>query len=197
MMQKVPSLVRLFAGTLLLVVGAGAQAADRYAFDKVHTQILFFVDHLGFSKSQGEFHDYDGGFTFDPADWAKSTVEVRIRTASLDMDDAKWDEHLRSKDFFDVERFPEMTFRGLSVEQTGEHTGVVRGELTLLGVTRPVTLDVRFNKAGVHPKSKEYVAGFSAHTTIKRSEFGMTYGLPMVGDDVEVRLEVEGLRQPS
>jgi len=189
---------RFYLGLTLLLVGlsgTAAGAADRYAFDKAHTQILLFVDHLGFSKSQGEFHDYDGSFTFDPADWSKSSVEVVIRTASVDMDDYEWDKHLRSKDFFDVAQHPTMSFRSTRVEQTGENQGKVYGKLTLLGVSRPVVLDVTFNKAGVHPMSKQYVAGFSARTVIRRSDFGMKYGLPMVGDEVDVRLEVEGLRE--
>ena len=172
-----------------------AYSADQYAFDKVHTQVLFFVDHLGFSRSVGEFHDYEGGFVFDPEDWAVGSVDVSIRTASIDMDDAEWDKHLRSPDFFHVERFPDMRFKSTRVEAVGAKDAKVHGELTLLGVTRPVTLEVRFNKAGVHPKSKQYVAGFSARTLIKRSEFGMSYAVPMVGDDVEVVLEVEGIRQ--
>ena len=181
-----------------LVLGVSTSAvagADRYTFDKTHTQILFFVDHLGFSRSQGEFHDYDGGFVFDPDDWSKSSVQVSIRTASIDMDDYAWDKHLRSKDFFNVSEYPTMTFRGTRLEQTGERTGQLHGELTLLGVTRPVTLQVTFNKAGVHPLNKMYVAGFSAVAVIRRSDFGMSYALPMVGDEVDLRLEVEGLRQ--
>jgi len=170
-------------------------AADQYGFDKVHTQILFFVDHLGFSRSVGEFHDYEGGFVFDPEDWAAGSVEVTIRTASIDLDDPEWETHLRSKDFFRVDEFPEMRFRSTSVEAVGERQARVHGDLTLLGVTRPVTLDVHFNKAGIHPKSKKYVAGFSARALVKRSEFGMDYAVPMVGDEVEVVLEVEGIRQ--
>ena len=181
----------LFAGLLALP----AAAADRYVFDKAHTQILFFVDHLGFSRSQGEFLDYDGEFRFDPADWSAGSVQLTIRTHSIDMDDYEWNQHLRGQDFFRVNEYPEMSFKSLSVESSGENQGRIHGELTLLGVTRPVTLEVRFNKAGVHPFNKQYVAGFSASTRIKRSEFGMNYGLPMVGDEVEVMLEVEGFRQ--
>ena len=168
---------------------------EHYAFDKRHTQILFFVDHLGFSKSQGEFHDYDGGFVFDPEDWTRSSVDVAIRTHSIDMDLHAWDKHMRDKDFFNVSEFPTMRFRSTRVEKTGERSGLIHGELTLLGVTKPVTLSVTFNKAGVNPISKHYVAGFSAHSVIKRSEFGMKYGLPAVGDEVDIRLEVEGLRR--
>lgn len=187
----------LAAACLLSVLGAGPASAalERYTFDPVHTQVLFFVSHLGFSNSAGKFLAFDGGFSFDPDSWASSSVDVGIRTASINMDDQKWEKHLRSEDFFNVQKYPVMGFKSTKVEQTGERQALIHGDLTLLGVTRPVTLEATFNKAGVHPKSKQYVAGFSARTVVKRSEFGMNYGVPMLGDDVEVRLEVEGIRQ--
>jgi polyisoprenoid-binding protein YceI len=132
---------------------------------------------------------------FDPADWASAAVEVTIPTATVDLDDEKWNEHMRSRDFFHVASYPEMRFRSARVLQTGERAGRVYGDLTLLGVTRPVVIDVTFNKAGVHPKTGAYVAGFSGRTTLRRSEYGMSYGLPFIGDEVEVRLEVEGIRE--
>jgi polyisoprenoid-binding protein YceI len=179
-------------GGLGLLAGS-AQAAD-YVFDKAHTQILFFVDHLGFSKSQGEFHDYDGGFRFDPEQWADAEAQISIRTASIDMDDYAWDKHMKSEDFFNVNTYPTMDFQSTKVAKTGESTYRLQGDLTLIGVTKPVSLDVVFNKAGVHPLNKRHVAGFTATGTIKRSDFGMDYALPMVGDEVELRLEVEGYR---
>lgn len=179
-----------------LNASAAAQAADTYAIDPVHPQVLFFVDHLGFSKSEGDFLKFDGSYRFDPADWGGASVNVTIDTASLSMNDEAWDKHLKSPDFFNVEKYPQMTFRSTKVEKTGDNTGRIHGELTLLGVTRPVTLDVRFNKAAEFPMNKKFKTGFSATTTIKRSEWEMTYGLPFgIGDDVEIRLEVEGFRQ--
>jgi len=182
---------------LFLIFGAAkkADAADRYYFDKVHTQILFFVDHLGFSKSQGEFLDYEGYFEFDPAKPQASKVQVTIKTASLDMDDTVWETKLLGSEFFKAKKFPNMVFTSTSIEVTGENTGKLKGNLTLLGKTNPVELDVIFNKAGIHPISKNYVAGFSATAQIKRSDFGMMYALPIVGDEVELRLEIEGIRQ--
>ena len=180
------------AAWLLIATG---HAADRYVIERPHTQILFFADHLGYSQSQGEFHDFAGHFVFDEKDWSTAAVEVEIRTHSIDMDDHAWDKHLRNADFFDVIEFPVMRFVSTSVEPTGEKTAQVHGALTLLGQTKPVTLEVRFNRAGVHPKSGKYIAGFSATTTIRRSDFGMTYGLPHLGDSVAVRLEVEGIRE--
>lgn len=166
-----------------------------YEFDKAHTQILFFVNHLGFSTSQGEFHDYDGSFEFNRSEPEKSKVEVMIKTNSIDMDDEKWDDHMKNKDFFHVKKFPNMTFKSTSIEKTGDKTGKLTGDLTILETTKPVTLDVVFNKAGKHPFNQKYVAGFSAKTKIKRSDFRMNYGLPMIGDEVNIMIEVEGLRQ--
>ncbi|HEX2753257.1 MAG TPA: YceI family protein, partial [Alphaproteobacteria bacterium] len=118
-----------------------------------------------------------------------------IDTNSLTMDDDAWEKHLKNEDFFNVEKFPAMTFKSTKVEKTGDNTGRVTGDLTLLGVTKPVTLDVIFNKGGIHPYSKKYVAGFSATGKLNRSEFGMTYGLPGVGDEVNISIEVEGIRE--
>lgn len=175
--------------------GHGHKGVEQYSFDTAHTQILFFVDHLGFSKSQGEFHEYSGGFVFDRDHPEKSSIDVTINTASIDMDHEKWDAHMKNADFFSVKQFPTMTFKSTSIKVTGEKTAEITGDFTLLAVTKPVTLNVVYNKSDIHPFSGKYVSGFSATTTIKRSEFGMLYGLPAVGDDVEVRIEVEGVRQ--
>ncbi len=188
----------LFTLVIAVISTGGAYAAkEKYTFDKAHTQILFFVDHLGFSMSQGEFHDYDGHFVFDRENPENSSVEVNIKTASIDMDHEKWNAHMKNEDFFHVEKFPEMTFKSTSIEQIDDNKGKITGDLTILGVTKPVTLDVTYNKSGTHPFSGDFVSGFSATTTIDRKEYGMTYGLPNIGQMVEVRLEVEGVRQET
>ena len=168
---------------------------EKYSFDKAHTQILFFVNHLGFSNSQGEFYDYDGYFMFDRGAPENSKIDITIKTASIDMDDDKWNAHMRNEDFFNVETYPDMTFKSTNIEVTGENTANITGDLTIIGVTKPVTLSVTHNKSGKHPFNGKFVAGLSASAMIKRSEFGMNYGLPMVGDDITLRLEVEGIRQ--
>ena len=98
---------------------------------------------------------------------------------------------MRSADFFDVEQFPAMTFKSTKLEKTGETTGKLHGDLTILGTTKPITLDLTLNQAGIHPMSEEPHVGFSATGSIKRSEFGMIYGVPAVGDDVHIIIEVE------
>ncbi|ORE85827.1 hypothetical protein ATO7_11058 [Oceanococcus atlanticus] len=180
------------AALLAVAVAAPAQAADKYKFDTVHSQVIFFVSHLGFSMSEGEFLDFDGGFSFDQKNWGNSSVDVTIKTASISLDDKKWDDHMKNEDFFNVEKYPTMTFKSTKVESKDGKTGTITGDLTLLGVTKPVTLDVTFNKAGAHPfNPKKQLIGFSATGTLKRSEFGMKYALPAVGDEVEIRIEVE------
>ncbi len=168
--------------------------SNYYIFDKDHTQILFFVDHLGFSKSQGEFHEYDGYFVFDQEKPKNSKVEVTIKTSSIDMDSDKWNEHMKSSDFLNVEAFPDMTFKSTNIKITGKKTADIIGDLTILGVTKPVTLKTIYNKSDKHPFSGKYVSGFSAKAKIKRSDFGMVYGLPAVGDEINIMIEVEGIR---
>ena len=185
------------AMALILALPTNANAAEKYTFDKTHTQIIFFVNHLGFSFSEGEFLDFDGYFTFDRENPENSLIDVRIDTASIDMDDEKWDDHMKNADFFNVEKYPEMTFKSNKVEVTGENTANITGDLTILDVTKPVTLAVTHNKSGKSPFGDEYKAGFSATTNIKRSEWGMSYGLPNVGDDVEIRIEVEAIREEA
>jgi polyisoprenoid-binding protein YceI len=102
---------------------------------------------------------------------------------------------MKNQDFFDVENHPVMTFKSTSIEVFSEDSANITGDFNLLGVTKPVVLTTTFNKAGRHPFNQKFVAGFSAKTKIKRSDFGMTYGLPMIGDEVEIMIEVEGVRQ--
>ena len=105
----------------------------------------------------------------------------------------KWSAHLKNEDFLDVEKFPEIRFASDSVELTGENTAKVNGILSMHGVDKPVTLDVQHNKSAVHPFSGQYIAGFSAEAEIKRSDFGMTYGLPLLAD-VKIKISIEGIR---
>lgn len=188
------------AAAVMLFAPAAARAElKEYTLDKPHTQILFFVDHMGVSKSSGEFLDYSGKFTFDPENVKNpdAKVDVTIKTDSLDLGDAKWDEHTKSKDLLNVAQFPEMKFASTGVEFTGDKTAKLTGDLTLMGVTKPVTLAVTYNACGVHAMSKAPICGFSATGSFKRSEFGLTYGIPMVGDDVELRIEVEAAQQAA
>lgn len=180
----------------LVLFAANAQAApEKFVLDKPHTQILFEVNHLGFVQSIGKFTNYEGVIQFDEKDPKNSSVEATIQTASLDLNDEKWNEHMKSPDFFDVQKYPTMTFKSTGIQVTGEHTANITGDLTLHGVTKPVVLAAVHNATGKHPMMDRTEAGFSATTTIKRSDFGMGYGTPMVGDEVKIRLEVEAYKE--
>lgn len=179
--------------SLFLLVATPALAADRYEFDKSHTNILFFVSHVGFSQMVGVFTDYDGHFTFDPRKPEDSTIDVTIKPSGIRTSSTALDEHLQKADFFNTEKFPDIKFVSTGIQVTGEKTGIVTGNATLLGITKPVALKVTYNKGDYHPISKDFVAGFSAEAIIKRSDFGMTTGIPMVGDEVKIVIETEGV----
>ena len=169
----------LLAGAALAALAAiplagAAEAADTYKLDPEHTNIVFATDHLGFAKLIGQFQEFDGSFTFDGSSVEGATVEVVVKTASVDTDHEARDKHLASPDFFNAQEFPEMTFKSTGVESSGDKTAKLTGELTLLGVTKPITLDVTFNKADANPMDPNvFIAGFSASGTLKRSDFGM------------------------
>lgn len=181
---------------VLFSLPAHAQV-EHYTLDKPHTQIVFTVNHLGFSHSMGKFTDYSGDFTFDRTQPENSKVAVTIKATSLDLSDEKWNEHMKGPDFFNVEKFPEITFKSTGIKKLSDTTADITGDLTMLGVTKPVTLHTTHNKSDKFPFGEKYVSGFSARGTLKRSDFGMTYGLPAVGDDVELTIEVEGVRDEA
>lgn len=176
-----------------------ANAADKFLLDPAHASVLFGVSHLGFSKTFGRFNTVEGAFTLDADAPEKSSVAVTIDAASLDTNHEKRDEHLRGKDFFDVAQFPALTYKSTSVKLTGEKTATVTGDLTMHGVTKSVPLDVTLVNVGpnpMDPAKTKIVAGFSARGTLKRSEFGMGYAAPVLGDDVEIIIEVDAIKQP-
>ena len=190
------------SGALMAAValgaGTAAQAAGTYTFDKGHTKILFFWNHLGMSNQSARFDDFDGTVVFDPEKPETSKVDVTIKTASVDTDVPAFDDHLRSGDFFNAEKHPEITFVSTTVRKTGTDTGQVDGDLTINGVTKPVTLDVTFNFMGEHPlsafnenyKGAQYAA-FSARTRVLRSDFKVDRYAPMVSNTVEIMIETE------
>lgn len=185
----------LTASAALAPVRAAAADATAWRFDPVHTQITFFVDHLGFAHAAGRVRVASGGFRFDPDDWSNAAVDVTIDLASLDMGEAKWSETVRSGQFLDVARWPTARFVAHALDTSGQPKGqaILRGELTLRGQTRPVELAVTFNRIGRDPYAFKRKAGFSARTTLQRSAFGMKRYAEVVGETIEVRIEVEGI----
>ncbi|MCW2246916.1 polyisoprenoid-binding protein YceI [Azospirillum fermentarium] len=193
-MKKTLFAAALFATAALGLAPASA-APVAYKVDPAHTSVVFIINHVGFANLIGRFNAVAGDLTLDQDALDKSAVSVTIDTGSVDTNHAKRDEHLKSPDFFNTKEFPTLTFKSTSVEKTGATTGKLHGDLTLLGVTKPVVLDVTFNKAGVSPASKLETAGFSARGTIKRSDFGMKYGVPAIGDDVTLLIESETVKK--
>jgi polyisoprenoid-binding protein YceI len=188
-------------GFSIAVIVAGAAAAEpaHYELDPAHTTIAFLVEHAGYAKTLGQFELVAGSFTFDDATGALSDVRVVVETASVDTHHEARDRHLKSGDFLDSERQPEMTFTAASARRTGDNMFVVNGELTLIGKRRPLTLEATVNKAAPYPfGDRADVMGVSARAMLKRSEFGMTYGVAedLVGDDVEILIEFEARRAP-
>lgn len=183
------------AAAIAVLFPAAASAADTYSLDPAHTQTVFQVNHLGYSTLTGNFHDLKGTLVLDEARPEASRVSVTIGTASVDTGFAARDRHLRSDAFFNVAKFPTMTFRSTNVRKTGEKTADVGGELTLLGVTRPVVMAVTFNrKAPDQLRNNATAIGFTGSTTIKRSDFGMKSFVPYIGDDVTVTVNFEGTK---
>jgi polyisoprenoid-binding protein YceI len=162
-----------------------------FVLDKSHAKIVFSTTHFGFSTYYGFFDDFDAKLDFDPRAPAKSALAVTINMKGVVTTNPKLDANLKSDDFFDVAKFPTATFTSTKIELTGNASGKVTGDLSLHGVTKPVTLDVTFNGGGNNPLKKAYVLGFDARGTVKRSDFGIKSYVPMVGDDVTLLISCE------
>ncbi|AUW58350.1 hypothetical protein C1T17_09785 [Sphingobium sp. SCG-1] len=163
--------------------------AGNYTVESSHTQILFAYDHMGFSNNMGLISAPTGTLALDPKNPAAAKVSITVPIANLKTGIPKLDEHLMKPDFFDSAKFPTATFVSTSVKVEGT-TADISGNLTIKGITKPVVLDATFYGAGkgvLQMGGKENV-GFNATTMIKRSDFGMGYGVPMVGDEIELKI---------
>ncbi len=160
--------------------------AGAYKVDPNHTQVLFGVSHLGFTTYYGEFRDTSGTLTLDPAKPADSKLDVTIQVDSVSVQSPKLEGELKSDAWLDAGKFPEATFKSTKVTKTGAATATVTGDLTLHGVTKPLTLSVTYVNAGPNPLSKVYTAGFEAKGKIKRSDFGVKTYVPVIGDEVDL-----------
>ena len=187
------SLLAAALGTLVLA--GNAMAAD-YAIDKQgqHAFINFKISHLGYSWLYGTFKDFDGKFSFDAAKPEESKVSVEINTASIDSNHAERDKHLRSGDFLNVDKHPKATFVSTAVKSTGEGKADITGDLTLNGVTKPVTIAATFIGEGKDPWGG-YRAGFEGTTTLKLTDFDIKTNLGPASETVDLILSVEGIRQ--
>ena len=188
-------------GVLAIALPFAAIAApENYTIDPNHTYSHFEVEHLGVSHQRGRFDRTSGKFTLDHA--AKSgSIELNIETASVSTGDnvkgnrpRTLDDHLRTADFFNVAEFPRMTFKSTGVKFAGDNPAEITGNLTIIGVTKPVTLKVERWVCKDNPMSKKPMCGGNASASLKRTDFGMKYGVPAIGDEVRLWISVEGYK---
>ena len=194
-------LSRLAAAACGLMLAAGTAKADTeaYKIDPAHSQVGFTIRHF-FSKVPGRFKTYDGVIMLDPKDLSKTSVEVTIDTTSIDTGNGDRDSHLQSPDFFDAAKFPKITFKSTSVTAQGDKKATLKGDLTIHGVTKPVSLDAEVLGFSADPWGN-YRGGFEAKTKINRQDFGVAWnkvlegGGSVLGDDVEITIDIEGVRE--
>ncbi|MEM9399217.1 MAG: YceI family protein [Verrucomicrobiota bacterium] len=173
---------------------AVVQAAEIYEIDQSHSTVSFEIRHLGISKVSGRFTDYEGAISFDEKAPEKSTVEFTIKATSIDTDNTDRDEHLRNEDFFNIEKYPDITFKKTALKKTAENTWEVTGDLKLLDVTKPITVEME-TFGPIKGSQGETRRGAETTFKIKRSDYGMKYGIGPVGDQVKITLAISAIKK--
>ncbi len=183
---------------ILVVAAAGPVGAAEYQIDASHSTIGFQVRHMAISKTNGNFDDYSGTFSFEAGKPDSWSCEAVIQAKSINTNNEKRDDHLRSDEFFDVANFPTLTFKSTAVEMENDSEGILKGNLTIHGVTKPVEMNLEVLGTVTDPWGNER-AGFSAAVKINRKDYGLEYhsvmeaGGLVVGDEVKITLEIEGI----
>ncbi len=189
------SLRLAIAAVLSLAVPSALAASADYELDPVHTRVMVAVEHAGFSRAIGTVSGSSGQLRFDPDDWTTARLEVSVPLQRLDLGDDKWNRAALAGNLLDAAKFPAATFISTRIEPVSPQRASVYGTLTLHGVAREVKLDVVLNALKRHPLPPfRRTAGFSATTVISRADFGIDAWKSVIGDDVEIRLEVEATR---
>lgn len=183
----------LLAAALTFATQAVIAKPVEYKIDPGHTQVYATYSHLGLSNITIRFNTVEGTFIYDAEKPENSKVDVSVPISSLDTGIERFDKHMWSGDLFDAEKFPAATFKSESVKAKGKGKFVMTGVLTIKGVSKTVTFDVVLNGKGEHPRLKTPAVGFDATTKIKRSEFNLGYGVPNVGDEVQLRITMEAV----
>ena len=201
MLKRIGAASRLAAVAMAIAAGGAAPALaefKRFDIDPAHFSVGFMGHHLGYSETIGLFLEASGHFEYDEGAPAARNVEITVQAASVFTNHAGRDRHLKSDEFLHAEQHPEITFVSTAVEQTGENAGIVRGDLTIIGVTLPASFEVTLNKAADYPfgSGSPYVIGISARGVVDRGEYGMTYGIDngWVDDTIQVMVEFEAVR---
>lgn len=183
------------AATLLLLASLPAAAAD-YRYDTVHSQVLFSISHNGYSRPFGRLHIARGWLHFDPADWRTAATELDIDLAGVDMGDADWNAAVCKPALLDCAGHRYAHFASTSVERRDAQHGVLHGQLTLRGISQPLSLPFTFNRAATTLYGLHQVAGFSATATLDREAFGIRANPGSIGQQVSVWLELEAIEDP-
>lgn len=178
-----------------MFLGSQAFAADTYQVDSVHSFVNFRIQHLQVSYTYGRFNEPKGTLTIDEADASKSTLEFSVDVEKVDTGNAGRDAHLKKSDFFSAAEFPTITFKSTAVKKVDDKTWEVTGDLSLHGVTKPLTIKVTRTGTGPGMKPGETRTGLETVFTIKRSDFGMNYMVPKIGDEVTLAVGIEGIKQ--
>jgi len=184
----------IFVLGLLIIFSSVAYSAETYKLDPVHTSIIFRVKHLGTAFAYGRINGPSGSFVFDESAPSKSTIEIQAEAKNVDTAVEKRDNHLRSPDFFNAGEHPLVSFKSKSVKKLSENTYEVSGDFTLLGKTRPITVEVQATGGGKDPWGN-FRRGFETSFSIKRSDYGMGFMIGGVSDEVNLTVSVEGIRQ--
>ena len=186
------SLITAF--TALVLISSGLASASDYSIDTAHSSIKLKISHLGYSWLYGRFNTFNGGFSYDENNPAASKASVEIDTASVDTSHAERDKHLRSDDFLDVAKYPKANFVSTGFQDQGDGKGLLKGDLTLHGFTQPISIEVMHIGGGDDPWGK-YRNGFSGTTKLTLSDFGITKNLGPASEQVELILDIEGIRK--
>lgn len=166
-------------------------ATETYQIEKTHADLLFSIDHAGFTRKHGSFRDFDATLQYDPAKPENSKVEVTVQTDSLDTALPARDKDVKGENFLDTAKYPQMRFVSTKVTAAANQELRIEGNLTLHGVTKPITLLARLNKSAPNPFDQRPTLGFSATGSLKRSDFGMAAFIPVVGDVVKIQIDAE------
>lgn len=181
----------------LFVLTAFTTTSDTWKNDKPHSQLAFTITHLGISDVSGTFNDFDVNVTSSKKDFSDASFELTAKTASIDTRVEQRNNHLKSADFFDVAKYPELTFKSTSLKKNGKDKYKLSGNLTLHGITKPVTMNLNYRGVTQNPMSKATTAGFQLDGVIKRSDFNVGTGFtaPILSDEVRIKADGEFIQK--
>jgi len=188
---------KLFSLLIVALVSTSVFAQTTWKVDNAHARLGFSTMHLGISDVSGSFNEFDASIVADEEDFSDAVFELTVKVASIDTEVGMRDDHLRSADFFEVENYPEMTYKSTSVKKSGANKYTLTGDLTLRGITKPVTMELWYRGTIENPQSKAPTAGFQVTGTIKRSDFdlGSKFPVAMISDEVTIKADGEFVKQ--